>query len=205
MCNLGGIGAAQAFTITLNVTVHANAPTLNYKLGTPDDRDFPDCTQGTNPPNDTYDICNHAEVTAISTDTNLDNNKANEPTNVINPTASSLASFETVLQSSAVTQVSWMTALEDGIKTFNLYSASNAGDFASAVMVESFVPHGAFLPYTYTDIGIQPGTVKYYWLEAVYMDGSTKLYGPSAVGYLYKFYLPMSSYGLGGLYPYSGE
>ena len=112
------------------------------------------------------------------------------------PTASSLVSFATDFHSPTVTQVSWMTALEDGLESFILFSAANSADFSSAQLVESFVPHGAFLPYTYVDGGIQAGEIRYYWLEARYQDGSNMLYGPIKSGYINRLYLPLNLTGV---------
>jgi hypothetical protein len=118
------------------------------------------------------------------------------------PTASSLASFESQLLSPEVTQISWMTALENGVKAFNLYSATNMAEFSSAVFIQSFLPHGNFIPYTHLDGGVQAGAVKYYWLEMEYLDGSIKLYGPTPAGYMFDIYLPVHMKGLPSEYPY---
>ena len=75
-------------------------------------------------------------------------------------------------------------------------------NFTYAVLGETFQPHGVFIPYTFANDGIQHGKVRYYWLQLEYMDGTTELYGPTSVGYLFKVYLPVNLSGVPDSYPY---
>lgn len=100
------------------------------------------------------------------------------------PAAVLLNTFEAASQPDHVL-VTWETASEMGNLGFNLYRNSSAdvpGQQINATLIPSQAPgstQGAF--YTWQDADVTPGSIYYYWLEDVALNGATTLHGPVSV------------------------
>ncbi len=94
--------------------------------------------------------------------------------------------------------IRWETVSETDIQGFDLYRADDPqGD--PVRLNDTLIP--AKQPgnptgdqYQFVDRPAQPGTTYYYWLDCVFLDGSTARHGPvSATAGPYRFYLPLVS------------
>ena len=122
--------------------------------------------------------------------------------NWLGPTAVTLTNFNALLQNQVVL-VNWQTGIAAETLGFNLYRSLLEDGSDKALLANLDVDFDNF--YEYTDNNVTPGEVYYYWLEALYLNGSSELFGPYAAGYLNRVFLPVSLNKPQSIYPYSGE
>ena len=122
--------------------------------------------------------------------------------NWLGPTAVTLTNFSAQLKNQAVL-VNWQTGIAAETLGFNLYRSLLEDGSDKALLANLDVDFDNI--YEYTDNSVSPGEVYYYWLEALYLNGSSELFGPYAAGYLNRVFLPVSLNKPQSIYPYSGE
>jgi hypothetical protein len=107
-------------------------------------------------------------------------------------TGVTMDSFQGVYQPATGVTITWETMLETNTVGFNLYRTLDPN--AELVLLHyeaSQVPgENAGAKYQFVDATVQPGTIYYYWLEEVLVDGTTVQYGPVAVDTYLRIYLP---------------
>jgi hypothetical protein len=121
----------------------------------------------------TDQFTNWVEVDTTTTDTNPDNDKDSEISNVGDPTAVTFIDFSAEAIGSNQVKVSWEYAEAVGIVAFKVLRAQ-VNDLKEATLVKVEDVKNDQLDYTYLDTVESPGTW-YYWLVEVYSDGNERL------------------------------
>jgi hypothetical protein len=118
------------------------------------------------------------------------------------PTAVILLSFSATVTDEHAVLLEWETANEVNVLGFNLYRSESSGGPLATLNGEpiSALAAGSSLgsDYQFADMGLQPGTTYYYWLEEINVSGPAIQHGPvsaqipveTAEGH-YHVFLPM--------------
>jgi hypothetical protein len=95
-----------------------------------------------------------------------------------------LSSFNAILTSDLLVNLSWVTESETQLVGYNVYRAET-NTAANAVRVNPSLIAAANTSaqhsYTLTDSDVNVNTTYYYWLESVEMSGDNAIYGPQSV------------------------
>ncbi len=95
-----------------------------------------------------------------------------------------LSSFTAVAISQGSVNLQWTTETETGIAGFYVYR-SNDLNLNNAIVVNPNIIPGTNTTtsqtYTFTDQGVEHGTIYYYWLAVNYLDGTIDFHGPVIV------------------------
>ena len=95
-----------------------------------------------------------------------------------------MSSFAAFVNSDNLAVVKWITASETAMQGFRIYTNDSAALSSALLLTPNMIPaenssQGASYSFTASEI-TEAGT-HYFWLEALSMDGSSQMFGPSAV------------------------
>ena len=127
-----------------------------------------------------YDVMNQVVLDTISDDTTIDDNWDEEPKDIVSPNSVEIEYFTATGQVRSVL-MEWKTVTEMNNLGFNIYRSFRINGPRVKINRE-LIPADIFgqggAEYEYTDTGLYPNRIYFYWLEDVDFDGRTTLYGP---------------------------
>lgn len=166
-CKLGDLSAGASISVTIAVTVNADA-------------------QGPF-------ITNMAEISSFTSDPNPENNEATEQTE-IEPLAIDLAQFVAEPHSDSIT-VRWETGSEIDVEGFNIYRSNSASGEYTQInenLIAAVGDSSTGSSYSYTDSSADPAVTYYYRLEEIDSAANSVYYDPIAVNaYDGELFLPL--------------
>ena len=186
-CSVRAMYSGEIVTATLQVEVLMSAP----KDGT---RQEGGCYVGEND----VDLCNAVSISAINDETNYDDNRDTEPTDVIwDPTAVTMGPFTAEAKYLGAIHLDWTTFIEDGIEGFNIYRGINSETWPQQVNPELIPAQGVGggivdpKKYTFVDPDVTAGVTYYYLLKAMDTSGQEEFLGTDQATGLYGAFIPI--------------
>ena len=183
-CNLIAIAESDSVTITFWVQA-VNGVHLAASCEGIDDPPVPGTSCDECPPNPPFttefgqcDVCNRAEVTTISNDTDLTNNWDEEFKDIRDPNAADIINFRATSDLVRQIKLEWGTENVIDLKGFNIYRAIK--EDGHRLMINKDLIDRTFLEseYEFLDTRVNHVHTYYYWLELVDYSGDTAFYGP---------------------------